>query len=133
MSIADNKEFVRRYLEALSGRPKPDAVLDLYMSDESLKEHIRVAEAAFPLYRLDVEEMIAEGDLVSVRARVRGKHLGELQGLPATGKPVDFAIFLTYRIANGKIVDHWMLRDSMAVMQQLGMLPEPGAAGQGRS
>ena len=129
MSIADNKEFIRRYLEAISGRPKSAATLDLYMSDVSLKEHIRAAEAAFPLYRLDAEEMIAEGDLVSVRARVRGTQLGEFQGLPPTGKSVDFAVFLTYRIANGKIIDHWMLTDTLTLMQQLGVMP--AAEGQG--
>lgn len=128
MSTADNKEFVRRYLEAISGKPKPPAVLDLYMTDEALKEHILMAEGAFPLYRLETEEMIAEGDLVSLRGRVRGTHLGEFHGMPPTGKPVDFALFLTYRIAGGKIVDHWMLMDSLTMMQQLGMAPAPVSA-----
>jgi predicted ester cyclase len=46
-------------------------------------------------------------------------------GLPATGRPVDFDVFITYRVADGKIVDHWMLSDNMVLMQQLGMLPPP--------
>lgn len=125
MSISENKEFVRRYLEALSGKPKPEAVLDLYMTDESLKEHIRAAEVGFPLYRLDAEEIIAEGDVVAVRGRVRGTHLGELAGVPATGRSVDFGIFVSYRIANGKIVDHWMITDNMAMLQQIGAIPAP--------
>jgi predicted ester cyclase len=36
---------------------------------------------------------------------------------------VDFAIFITYRIADGKIVDHWMLTDNMTMMQQIGAVP----------
>jgi predicted ester cyclase len=34
-------------------------------------------------------------------------------------------IFLTYRIAGGKIVDHWMLMDNLQLMQQLGFIPNP--------
>jgi hypothetical protein len=125
MTISDNKEFVRRYLDAISGKPKPDAVLDLYLDDDPLKEHIRAAEAGLPLYELVAEEIIADGDVVAVRGRVRGKHLGEFAGMPPSGNTVDFAIFVSYRIANGKIVDHWMLTDNMALMQQIGAIPVP--------
>jgi predicted ester cyclase len=125
MSISENKEFVRRYLEAISGQPNTEAVLDLYMTDESLKEHISAAEAGLPLYYLDVEEIIAEGDVVAIRGRVRGRHLGELAGVPATGRDVDFSIFVSYRILNGKIVDHWMITDNMALLQQIGAIPVP--------
>ncbi len=110
MTVSENKEFVRRYLEAISGRPKPAAVLDLFMTDDSLKQHIQAVEASFPLYRLDVDEMIAEGDLVAVRGFVHGIHRGELAGIPATGKSVEYSIFITYRIVNGKIADHWRSR-----------------------
>ena len=84
MSTVENKRFIKRYLEALSGKPKPASVVDLYMNDDELKEHIRVAEEAFPLYRLDAEEILAEGDLVSVRGRVRGVHRGSFMGIPPT-------------------------------------------------
>ena len=124
MSTEENKQFIQRYLEAISGMPKPPAVLDLYINDDELKEHIRVAEEAFPLYRLDAEEILAEGDLVSVRGRVRGVHRGSLMGIPPTEKSVDVSIFMTYRIAGGKIVEHWMLMDNMAMMQQIGAIPD---------
>jgi predicted ester cyclase len=126
MSTAENKDLIRRYLDALSGKPKPSAVLDLYVAEQPLKDHIAAAEEAFPLYHLDVEEMIAEGDLVSLRGRVRGIHRGSFMGLPPTGSPVNFDIFITYRIAGGKIVDHWMLTDSATMMQQIGAASSGG-------
>ena len=125
MSTEENKRFIKRYLEAISGKPKPAAVMDLYMDDDELKEHIRVAEEAFPLYHLDAEEILAESDLVSVRGRVRGVHRGSFMDIPPTEKPVDFSIFITYRIAGGKIVEHWMLTDNMTLMQQIGAIPSP--------
>jgi hypothetical protein len=123
MSTAENKELIKRYLDAISGKPKPASVLDLYIAEQPLKDHIAAAEVAFPLYRLDADEVIAEGDLVSLRGHVRGVHRGPFMGMPPTGKPVDFDLFITYRLAGGKIVDHWMLTDNMALMQQLGAIP----------
>ena len=120
MSSEENKKFVRRYLDAISGKPKPENVLRLFIAEQPLIDHIMAAEVSFPLYYLDAEEIIAEGDLVSVRGWIRGTHLGPLMDIPPTGKEVRFSIFITYRIADGKIVDHWMLTDNMAMMQQIG-------------
>jgi hypothetical protein len=123
MSTEDNKEFIRRYLNAISGKPKPENVLRLFISEQPLIEHIMVAEVAFPLYDLDAEEMIAESDLVTLRGWIRGTHLGPFMGIEATGKKVEFSIFITYRVTDGKIVDHWMLTDNMALMAQIGAGP----------
>lgn len=123
MSIEENKALIRRYIAAISGKPKPEEVVRLFVADETLIEHIRAAEEAFPLYYLDVDEMIAEGDMVAVRVHHRGVHRGPFMGIPPTGKETDVPGFLTYRIADGKIVDHWMLADSLLMMQQLGILP----------
>lgn len=123
MSTQENKDFTRRYIEAISGKPKPESVVNLYVAEQPLKDHIAMAESAFPLYSIDIEEMIAEGDLVSLRGRLRGTNKGSFMGTPPTGKSFDVEIWLTYRIAGGKIVDHWMLLDNAALMQQLGLVP----------
>jgi predicted ester cyclase len=123
MSAQENKDFVRRYIEAISGKPKPDSVVNLYVAEQPLKEHIATAEEAFPLYAITIEELIAEGDLVSLRGRFQGTHKGPFMSTAPTGKSFDVPIYLTYRIAGGKIVDHWMLVDNAAMMQQLGLVP----------
>jgi predicted ester cyclase len=69
--------------------------------------------------------MMAEGDMVSLRGKIRGVQNGPLMNIPPSGKPVDFAIFITYKVQGGKIVDHWMLTDDMAMLQQVGALPTP--------
>jgi predicted ester cyclase len=121
MSAQANKEFIRNYLEEVSGKPKPEELLRKYITDEHLIEHIMVSEAAFPLYSLDVEETIAEGDLVSIRGFFSGTHLGPFMGVPATDKPFRSPLFVTYRIAAGKIVEHWMMIDEADLMHQLGI------------
>jgi hypothetical protein len=125
MSHEENKEFIRRYLDAINGKPKPESVLRLFIAEQPLIDHILTAEASWPLYGIDSEEMVAEGDLVSLRGKVRGVQNGPFMGLPSSGKPVDFAIFITYKVQGGKIVDHWMLTDNMTMMQQMGLLPTP--------
>lgn len=125
MSLDKNKEFVRRYLDALSGKPKTRESIDRFVTDQELIDHILSSEVAFPEYRLDVEEMVAEGELVTVRGTVSGVNRGPLKDLPPTNREVSFAIFITYRVVNEKIVEHWMLTDDLAWMKQLGLIPSP--------
>jgi hypothetical protein len=124
MSTEENKAFIHRYLEAINGKPKTESVIRLFVADQSLIPHILASEAGFPLYRIDAEEMVAEGDLVTVRGMVRGVHNGNLMGIPPTGKNVEFAIYITYKVQEGKIVDHWILTDDLTWMKQIGLIPE---------
>jgi predicted ester cyclase len=125
MSTEANKAFVRSYLEALSGKDKPRALQDQYIadSDDELKEHIVFFEASFPHYALPIDDMIAEGDKVAAHLRFEGTHNGELLGIAPTGKDVSVPFIITYRLAGGKIVQHWMSFDRMALMEQLGVAP----------
>ena len=125
MSTENNKAYVRKYVAALSGKDKPKALQDEYIadSDEELKGHIMFFEASFPHYEFIVDDMIAEGDKISVLARFRGVHKADLMGIPPTGKQVEVPFAITYRLGEGKIVQHWMSFDRMALMEQLGVAP----------
>ena len=126
MSAQENKEFVRRYIEALSGKPKPTELVDEYVAGQPLKDLIAAAEAGFPRYEMLVEQMVMEDDLVSVVARARGTHTGTFMSSPATGKSCEVPLHITYRIEDGKIVDHWMLMDNAGIIHQLGLVPSAG-------
>jgi predicted ester cyclase len=89
MSANENKEFIRKYLAALSGKPKTAELVDVYVEEQPLKDHIAAAETGFPLYEMDIVDMIAEGDQVAVKARMHGAHKGIFNGIPATGRQVD--------------------------------------------
>ena len=126
MNTQENKEFIRKYFEALSGKSKPPELVDQYVAEQLLKDHIAMYEAAFPGYELRSEQMIAEDDLVSIIGRASGTHKGLFIGMPPTGKSWDVPLHITYRVRDGKIVEHWMVVDTAAFMQQLGMIPAPG-------
>jgi steroid delta-isomerase-like uncharacterized protein len=120
MSADENKAGVRRYLTAISGKPKTDSFLSEYVSDPELRRFIRTFEAGFPRYELKVEDMIAEGDKVVVRATFRGTHQGEILGVPATGKVVTFPVIIIYQLERGKILRHWLTSDTLSLAQQIG-------------
>ena len=125
MSTQSNKELITRYLAALSGNEKPGNIVDRYVTDQSLKEHIAYFEDAFPKYKLLLDDMVAEGDRVALRTTFRGVHKGEFQGIRATGKEVSISVMLIYRIEGDKIAEHWMNADALSLLQQLGAVPVP--------
>ena len=87
----------------------------------------RLADALLPLAPvanlggLPVEDVIAEGDKVLVRLRVRGTHGGELMGIPATGRTVDIGVLDLFQFHGEQLVEHWALLDNLGLLRQLGV------------
>jgi steroid delta-isomerase-like uncharacterized protein len=125
VSANENKDFIRRYFETFDGKEKPPTLLKNFVTEsgEVLIEHILAFEAAFPHYQLAIEDMIAEENKVVVRATFKGTHMGDLTGIPATGKEVVLPIIVIYKIADGKIDEHWLIMNQLDMMQQLGVFP----------
>jgi predicted ester cyclase len=49
-----------------------------------------------------------------------------LLGIPRTGKQISMTGMTIWRIADGKIVEHWSEMDTLGLLQQLGVIPMPG-------
>ncbi len=111
--------LIETYLKAISGKPKAYDLVERDVSDPELKEHIRLAESAFPGYELVAHQLISDGDAVALRGAFRGTHRGDFAGIPPTGKQVSADIMLFYRLDDGKIVKHWMVLDTMGLMSKL--------------
>ena len=80
--------------------------------------------AAFPDFRMDVEDVIASGDKAAVRVRMTGTHKGEFQGIPATGKSVAVNVIDIIRFSDdGLAREHWGVLDQLSLLQQLGAIP----------
>lgn len=122
--LTKNKEFILRYFNAVSGVTKTREIMEAFTSDESLMSHVEFFEAAFPRYEIFADEVTAEGNRVVVRARFKGTHQGDLSGIPATFKAVEFPFAIGYGIENNKIATHWLLADQMGLMEQLGVMQQ---------
>jgi len=115
----DSKALIVEYFEALSGQPKTEELLSRYITDPSLKDHIRQAEGAFPRYEVIAHQMIAEGDLVAVRCAFRGVHKGEFAGIPPTGREISSDFMIIYRVVDGMIAEHWIQMNAPEIVHQL--------------
>jgi steroid delta-isomerase-like uncharacterized protein len=140
MSAEESKAVMRRFYEASGDVDRQIDLLGADYVDHSLPpgmppgaEGFRHLAAgfgqAFPDLQVTVEHLVAEGELVASRVTVTGTHRGPLLGMPATGRRVTFTSTNISRVANGKIAEHWGNSDQLGLMQQLGAIPAPGAAG----
>ena len=121
-----NQQGLHRTLrDSVSGSYKSPELVAQFVTDQSLKRHIEDFEKAFPGYDLDLEDIVAEGDKVAVRATFSGVHQDEFLGIAATGREVNLPVMLMYRIEDGKIAQFWMGVDSLSLLQQLGAVPVP--------
>ena len=115
-----NKEFVLEYLNALSGHVKTPKLMRQYISDEVLIEHITFFDSVFPKYEMTIDEITADGNRVTVRSRMKGKHEGVFGDIQPTFRNVEMPFVVGYEIQNRKIISHWLIADQMALMEQLG-------------
>jgi steroid delta-isomerase-like uncharacterized protein len=141
---ADAKALITQLLLAMNDRDV-EAAVALVAPD--LKNHAAIPEAqgaaglrtilgkilrAMPDARWTCEDMIAESDRVVCRMTMRGTHTGPLEfarlPLEATGKRVEVEQIHVYRIAAGKVVEHWAARDDLAMLRQLGVFPAGAAS-----
>jgi steroid delta-isomerase-like uncharacterized protein len=81
---------------------------------------------AFPDVSHQFDRPICEDDKVVTSGIFTGTHLGNFQGLPATGRSISIAVMHIDRISDGKVVEHWGQGDQAGMMQQLGIVPIPG-------
>jgi steroid delta-isomerase-like uncharacterized protein len=78
--------------------------------------------AAFPDFRADVLDQVAEGDKVVTYKTFSGSQRGEFMGIPPTGRHVRFNLIDIVRMRDGQVVEHWNVVDLASLMQQLGAI-----------
>ena len=136
-----NKTCVRRHIEELWNNGQFDRIDDFFAKDfinfgrqyqdvrATMKHIVSVWRTAFPDLRFTVDSMVAEGDVVMCEASFQGTHLGEFQRipplegpLPPTGKACRVKQIHRFRLKEGKIVEHFAVRDDLGMFQQLGHL-----------
>ena len=109
--LADN--FVER--EEIPGLPP---------TNDGVVQYFRILLAAFPDMRMEVQDVITNGDKAVARVRVSGTHEGEFMGIPPTGNQVSMNLIDITRFGDdGLAREHWGVFDQLAMMQQLGVIP----------
>ena len=90
---------------------------------EAVKHHVEEWLVGFPDLRFTVEQMLVEGERVMTQSVMRGTHTGVWLGIAPTNKEVSVRLSVIHRVANGKIVEDWVLVEALGFFQQFGLVP----------
>lgn len=136
-SIAENKAVVEEFFDRVDD--KDLSVVDDLCADEftveigrrgtdepaigteGLKALFEEYYAAFPDYHHEIDELVAEGDLVAAFTTARGTHRGEFRGVEPTGNDIAVEDTGLVRIKNGQIVELRPLGDILGLFEQIGV------------
>ena len=139
-----NKVLVRRFLDQVFNNARPE-IIDELMADDYVdhsatpgqspgaagaRQMYEMFRTAFPDLRVDIHDMVAEDDLVVVRATFAGTSRGPLMGAPPTGKLVQIPSMVFIRVRNGQFVERWEQADMMGLMLQLGVVSQADQDGE---
>jgi predicted ester cyclase len=73
---------------------------------------------------MTVHDIFGEGDRVAVRLSSNATQSGEFMGMPPSGKTYSIEELHLFRLAGGKVAEHWHQIDAMGMLKQLGTLPQ---------
>jgi len=124
-----NKALVRRYYAAISGdlsgleEIMAEDYFDHHFSPETPKGPEGVRQwflgSVFSEIRVEIDRMVAEGDLVDCHFALLCKHTADFGEFKAKGNAVRIAAIGTFRIADGKLAEGWELFDSGDMIRQI--------------
>lgn len=131
---ASDEAVVRRFYEEMNNDRKNELASELFTDDHRMHDP-QVPTADGPqgmvgtvsVYQeaveghWDIQEMFSAGDRVVVRWVGSGRHVGELNGIPATGKPIQVDAITIHRMSGGRIAETWEVWDTLGMLQQIGV------------
>jgi len=86
---------------------------------QGLERHLEYFRSALTDIEVEVERVIASADEVVGLWRVRGTHVGELFGVQATGRTLEYRNASVFRLRDGKIADYTGVWDGLAAVRQM--------------
>jgi steroid delta-isomerase-like uncharacterized protein len=90
---------------------------------EVFKEVLAGVRSGLPDIKIEIGNVIAEGDFVVAPWTISGTHLGDLMGIPPSGRRVTWGGVTIYRIEDGKVVDERGEEDGLGLLRQIGAIP----------
>ena len=137
-----NEELVRGYFEVAYNGREPSRVGE-FLADDFVRRNInrphdnqpgtaddaaRVEENLkdFPDLHIAVEDVLAEGDRVTVRLVWSGTHSDPIEawGAPATNRRVSYELMGLYRVVCGRLAEQWLVVDYLTMLRQTGLVTD---------
>ena len=133
MSTDENKRLVKRFVDEVFGQGQLESIDELVAPDfvshtfgftndgrNKLRAATERVHASLTEVDFAVEDLIAEEDRVAVLLTAGATVVDEFMGVPAAGKSYSIGEIHWFRLADGRIVEHWHQHDALGLMKQLG-------------
>ena len=130
-----NEQLVRRFIDEIFVAGRADAVDELVAPDfvshtwgfeedgrDKLRATTQRMQDTLRDVRFDIEDVVNDDDRVVVRLTSSATPTGDFMGVPAAGKAYRIGEMHWFRIADGKIAEHWHQHDALGLMRQLGAI-----------
>ena len=143
-TLRENTELVRRFVREIFVEGRKESVDELVADGftshtwpsqgdgkAALKAAIDRVGAALSDPSFEVQDTVAQNDLVVARLTASATQSGPFLNLPPSGKRYTIDEIHIFRVRNGRIVEHWHQYDQLGMMQQLGAMPGGGSGGAG--
>ena len=133
-----NKGIVRRLLEDGLGEGRLEVVeelvspgvvthnpviLDAPTGPDSIRGGFEMLRRSFPDLRVEILDVVAEGDRVATFLELSGTNTGAYRRGGATGRAGAIRAFFIWRLQNGRVIENWGVADRFALLQELGIIP----------
>jgi lactoylglutathione lyase len=134
--VLSGRQVIDEFMRLVESRD--DRAFDLVAADfvnhaagpqgcDGLRQTMAALEHDFDELSQDVHRVIADVDQVVVHLTLTGTHRASamplLAGLPVSGRQVAWTFIHIWRVEGGLIVEHWVCRDDVGLLAQLGAWP----------
>jgi predicted ester cyclase len=123
MTAAQNKLLIRRLVEEAVNPGNLDVLNEVAKGEFAVaaRRWIGPFRDSFPDFRMEIADLVADGEKVAAHFRCSGTHLGEWMGRPPTGQRFqDVDEIYIFRVSGGKLASAFGVEDNVARMRQLG-------------
>jgi steroid delta-isomerase-like uncharacterized protein len=141
--MAQGAELIQEFYDEILCGGKLDRIDDMVTDDvvdheqglpgqpegkDGVRFFVNTMRDAFSDLKATCSPTLESGDMAAAQVTITGKHTGEFMGVPATDKSFEIESIDIIRFEDGKCAEHWGVTDNMALMQQIGAVPEPAAS-----
>jgi len=118
------KAIVHRLVDEVMNAGRLDVLDELYTPElaATARDWIAPFRDSFPDVRMEVVQMVAEGDTVAARFVCSGTHTGAWRGHEPTGRRFRVDEVYFFEFAAGRIARAWGLEDTYKRLRQLRLL-----------
>jgi predicted ester cyclase len=128
-----NEQIALRVLELMSAGDRDAPVEEIIHPEfveqrlglhghDGFREAMRRVNTTFADLEITPVDVIAAGDRVVARTRIKALQVGPFQQWEPTNRTIEIEQIHIWRIQDGLIAEHWLCMDELSLLRQMGVL-----------